>query len=395
MLLILLLVTEILTFIALRDILYDKSRLRYYLFTTFNGVLTIWLWILYIESTLYEGIYDMPQNIWTLINLRGMIIGVVFPRSILSLFHFSGKIYKIYKRDKAGYLKPLTRAGLIAAIVIFSIIFIGSIPGRFFVKTEEVTIKIRNLHEDLEGLKIVHISDLHLVSFYHHHNLLQKIMERINGYDPDLLINTGDFVNYGWREFNRFDTVLSKAEARHGAFAVLGNHDMGTYHPHFTEADRKNNILNMKRLIRASGYTLLDGENTILRIGNTEVAVAGVATMGRYPEIIHTDVSEAMSGTDSADLKILVLHDPDQWGEDVKSVTDIDLSLAGHTHGMQVGIIAGKIRWSPARFIYRYWHGLYTERGQHLYVSRGLGVMGIPVRIWMPPEITLITLVAE
>lgn len=392
MLLIFLLATEILTFIALRDYLYDKSRVRYYLFTIFNGILSIWLWILYIEVTLYEGIYDMPENIWTLMNLRGMITGVVFPRSVFVLFHFSGRIRK---GERGGFIRSRTKAGLITALAILVIFAAGSLPGRFCIKTEEVTVKFRELHPDLEGLTIVHLSDMHLVSFFHHHNMLEKLMYRINRYEPDLIINSGDFVNYGWREFSRFDTVLSKATAKYGAFAVLGNHDIGTYHPHYTEADRANNILNMIRLIEASGYMVLNDEHTIVAVGGAKLAIAGVATRGRFPQIIHSNVTEALEGIDSVDMKLLVIHDPNQWEKEVKGVTDVDFSLAGHTHGMQAGIIAGRIRWSPARFFYNHWHGLYGEDDQYLYVNRGLGVLGIPVRFWMPPEITLIRLARE
>lgn len=395
MLLIFLLATEILTFIALRDYLYDKSRLKYFLFAIFNGVLTIWLWILYIEATLYRGIYDMPANIWTMMNLRGMITGVVVPRTLFVLFHFSGRLYNLFKNEKGAYMRPLTRGGFITAFVVFSILAVGSLPGRFIFKTEAVTVKIKNLHEDLDGLRIAQLSDLHLVSFYHHHNLLEKLMYRINSFEPDLIINSGDFINYGWREFSRFDTILSKATAEYGAFAVLGNHDIGTYHPHYTEADRANNILNMKRLIKASGYRLLNDEHTIVEIGDAKLAIAGVLTGGRFPEIIHSDVNKALEGIDSADMKLLILHDPDQWEKDVMGVTDVSLSLAGHTHGLQVGIIAGNLRWSPASFIYDHWHGLYQEGDQYLYVNRGLGVLGIPIRFWMPPEITLIELARE
>ncbi|HSL86819.1 MAG TPA: hypothetical protein VK861_07775, partial [Bacteroidales bacterium] len=152
---------------------------------------------------------------------------------------------------------------------------------------------------------------------------------------------------------------------------------------------------NMKRLIKASGYRLLNDEHIIVKIGHARLAIAGVVTGGRFPEIIHSDVNKALEGIDSSDMKLLIIHDPDQWEIDVMGVTDVSLSLAGHTHGLQVGIIAGNLRWSPARFIYEHWHGLYKEGDQYLYVNRGLGVLGIPIRFWMPPEITLIELARE
>jgi predicted MPP superfamily phosphohydrolase len=110
--------------------------------------------------------------------------------------------------------------------------------------------------------------------------------------------------------------------------------------------------------------------------------------------MIHTDIGPAMEGTDTADLRILLLHDPNQWRKDVCDKAGAELSLAGHTHGMQIGIITKKFRWSPVKRIYPEWNGLFSDGDQYLYVNRGLGVLSIPARIWMPPEITILTLSA-
>ena len=117
--------------------------------------------------------------------------------------------------------------------------------------------------------------------------------------------------------------------------------------------------------------------------------------MGRHPDIIHGDLRKALSGLDSVDLKILLSHDPNQWDEDVVSKTDIDITLSGHTHGMQMGIYTKKFKWSPSKYFYPHWGGLFREGNQYQYVNLGLGVLAIPFRIWMPPEITVITLKRE
>jgi predicted MPP superfamily phosphohydrolase len=220
-------------------------------------------------------------------------------------------------------------------------------------------------------------------------------MEEVNTYKPDLILNTGDFVSYGWREFDRNDTILSKAESRYGNYAVMGNHDFGTYHPFFTEADRNNNVLIMNKLIKSSGYTVLNDEHTIVKVKEAKIGLIGVITMGRHPHIIHGDLVKAMAGLDSVDLKILLSHDPNHWEKEVTSKTDIDLTLSGHTHGMQMGILTKKFRWSPSKYFYPHWSGLYSQGDQFQYVNRGLGVLAIPFRIWMPPEITVITLKRE
>lgn len=327
-----------------------------------------------------------------MMNFTGMLIAVVFPRAVLILFHFSGKLIRI---KRGGHIKWLTNAGVIIMLLIFSIVALSTLFGRFNFKTEEVTVKIKDLNKDLNGLRIVQLSDLHLSTFYHHRNVLKKVMTEVNSLKPDLILNTGDFVSFGWREFDGDDTILSKAKSRYGNFAVRGNHDAGGYHPDFTEADKANNVLIMNNLIKSSGYRLLNDEFTIINVGDAKIGLIGVTTAGRHPNIIHGDLGKAINGLDSVDFKILLTHDPNHWVKAVTGKTDINLTLSGHTHGMQMGILTKKIRWSPAKYFYPHWNGLFSDGKQFQYVNRGLGVLAFPFRIWMPPEITIITLKSE
>ena len=347
---------------------------------------------MYIELESYKGFYDNPAHIWLLMNMTGMISAVVVPRIILIIFHYTGWLLKLKTGRQSRWL---TNTGLFIMFIFLAVIGSGTFIGRFNFKTESVNIKVKGLRNELDGLKIVQLSDLHLSGFYHHKHLLEKAIDKANSYEPDLLLNTGDFVSYGWREFDTNDTILNKSRSRYGNFAVMGNHDFGTYHPFFTEADRENNVLIMNRLIRSSGYTLLNDESAIVNIGAAKVAIIGVTTKGSHPDIIHGDLAKAMSKVDSADLKILLSHDPNHWEAKVRGKTDIDLTLSGHTHGMQMGIITKKFRWSPSKYFYPHWNGLFTEGNQFQYVNRGLGVLVIPFRILMPPEITVITLQKE
>ena len=391
-LLIILIITEILTPVVLRQHFYNYSKPKYYISIIIHVILSIWVWILYIETTSNKTFFDDPRHVWLMMNLTGMIIAVVIPRIILIILHFSGTLIKIKSR---GHVRSLTNSGLIVMSIILTIIALGSLYGRFNFKTEEVTIKIQGLNKDLDGLKIVQLSDMHLATFYHHKKLLQRVMDEVNTYKPDLILNTGDFVSFGWREFESDDTILSKARSKYGNFAILGNHDVGTYDPYFTEADKENNILIMNKLIKASGYQTLIDEFRIVNIGKAKIALIGVITKGRHPHIIHGDLNKAISGLDSVDLKILLTHDPNHWAEAVTGKTDIGITLSGHTHGMQMGILTKKFRWSPAKYFYPHWNGLYRTGTQYQYVNRGLGVLAIPFRIWMPPEITIITVRKE
>ena len=391
-LLIILIASEILTMLVLREHFYHHSKAKYFLSIIINAILSLAVWITFIEMDSFRGFFDSPRHVWLMMNMTGLIVAVVIPRVILDILHFTGKLVRIKKGD---HIRFLTNAGLIIMIVFLTIIGFSTFHGRFNFKTEEVTIKIKGLNRDLDDLKIVQLSDMHLPCFYNHRKLLQKVMYNVNSLKPDLILNTGDFVDFGWREFDRNDTILSKAKSRYGNFAILGNHDVGTYDPFFTEADRENNILIMNNQIRASGYKVLNDESEIINIGKARLALIGIVTKGRHPHMIHGNLDKAISGTDSVDLKILLSHDPNQWAEDVVRKTDIDITLSGHTHGMQMGIITKKFRWSPSKYFYPNWNGLYSDGMQYQYVNRGLGVLAIPFRIWMPPEITVITVKKE
>jgi predicted MPP superfamily phosphohydrolase len=355
-------------------------------------MLSIWLWILWFETVSFKGIFDEPDHIWMITNLIGMISGVVIPRIIIILFHFTGKVRH---RKTGGHYRLLTNTGIIISIIVFLTVMTGTLYTRFNFKTDRVTLKINDLKPELNGLKIVLISDLHLSSFYHHKDQMVKVMRKINQENPDIMVNTGDYVSFGWREFGRFDTILKTAGGRYGSFTVLGNHDNGGYDPFFTDADKENNVLLMKKFMSASGYKVLNDEAEVIKIKDSRVEMIGVTTKGSFPHIIHGDLAKAMRDNDSADLKILLAHDPNQWDEEVTGKTDIDVTLSGHTHAMQLGILTKKIKWSPAKYFYPKWNGVYNEGEQYLVVNRGLGVLGIPFRIGMPPEITVITINAE
>jgi predicted MPP superfamily phosphohydrolase len=391
-LLIILILTEIFTPVVLKQHFYNNSKAKYFISIVIHIVLSLWLWIMFFEKTSYNSFYDNPKHVWLMMNMIGIIVAIVIPRVILNILHFSGKLINI---KTGSHLRGLTNTGLIIMAVILSVVSISTLYGRFNFKVEQVTIKIDGLNKDLEGLKIIQLSDMHLSAFYHHKKQLQKVMDMVNKLKPDLLINTGDFISFGWREYEKDDTILSKAKSRYGNYAILGNHDPGTYDPDFTQADRENNILIMNNLIKASGYQVLNDEFKKIKIGNATVAIIGVTTQGRHPHIIHGDLNTAIAGLDSVDLKILLTHDPNHWAESVEGKTDIELTLSGHTHGMQMGIITKKFRWSPAKYFYPHWNGLYTSGNQFQYVNRGLGVLAIPFRIWMPPEITVITIKKE
>jgi predicted MPP superfamily phosphohydrolase len=386
-----LLIIELLTLLVLYQHYSLRSRRYFFAISIVNLMFSVYSWYLFIRISFYKGILDDPRSVLLNMNFIGIFIAVWVPRSITVLLHFTGKLINIRKKR---YVRSYTNTGLCAGLVIFLIIAGGNLFGRFNYSVEKVNIGIPDLPEDLNGLTIVQISDIHLGSYKGNYDKLRKVVKIVNGFKPDIIFNTGDFVSFGWHEFAGADTIFKRMKSRYGNFAILGNHDIGTYIPDYTPKEIEANIIKMKELIRSSGYIVLDDENTILQIGKTKLAIAGVETRGRHPDIIHGNLTKAIAGLDSTEFKILLSHDPNHWYKAVTGKTDIDLTLSGHTHGMQVGIITPWFKWSPSKYFYPQWNGLFWEANQFLYVNRGLGLMEIPFRICMPPEITIMKLIS-
>ena len=137
------------------------------------------------------------------------------------------------------------------------------------------------------------------------------------------------------------------------------------------------------------GFEVLLNQNKVLERNGEKLAIIGVENWGIKPFPQKGDVQKAKSGAEEAPYKILMSHDPSHWDEIVlKEHSDIDITLSGHTHGAQFGVQLGNIKWSPVKYKYPRWAGMYEEGNQKLYVNRGFGYIGFPGRVGMPPEIT-------
>ena len=388
LLFIILLAADILSSFVLKDHFYRKFKTVFIFFSIIHLAFSLWIWITFIRVVSYNGHFDAPENVGNQMTLTGLICAVVLNRGLIIFTHYLGKLFRIKQRN---HIRVLTNIGLASAAIYFSILALSFLT-RFSYKTEELTLKIKDLDNEFAGLRVVHISDLHLGGFQSRPDKVAELIEQVNSLKPDIIINSGDFVSYGWRELKGYDTILARARSTYGNFAVFGNHDIGTYIPGQTESGIKENLAGMNELIRSSGYTLLDNSHTEIKIGTKVISFIGVSTGGRFPEMTHGKIIEAMKGLDSADLMIAICHDPDQWEEEIAGSTNIDLTFSGHTHGMQIGFFTGFFRWSIAKYFYPHWNGIYKEGVQWQYVNRGAGVLAMPFRIWMPPEITVITL---
>lgn len=293
----------------------------------------------------------------------------------------------------------LKRLGLIGGGLMFATLTIGMFKWVFDFKLWRKSIKIPGLPDALAGFKIVQFSDIHLGSWLSKNNLEEAVL-KMNGLNPDVILFTGDLVNYETGEAFEFEEALKKLYAKYGIFCILGNHDYGDYKRWESKQAKQDNMSRLFDFYNRLGWNLLRNENFILQRGNDKMAIIGVenwGSMSRFQK--YGDLDEAIQGVQSIPVKILLSHDPSHWDLKVRNYpVNIDITLSGHTHGAQFGFEFPGIRWSPSQYIYKHWAGLYSEINkttgnlQYLYVNRGIGTIGYPGRVGINPEITLIEL---
>jgi len=283
---------------------------------------------------------------------------------------------------------------LVIPLSVFSmmVVFWGMLFGRFNFKKRSSEISFKDLPPAFDGYRIIHISDLHLGSLHGYQEKLRRAINLINKESPDLILFTGDLVNNLAEETRGWEDLLSDLKAKDGNYAILGNHDYGEY---YDWPDEKAHQNNMQKLIRAhedSGFFLLLNRSVKISRKDEDIFLAGVENWGLPPFKQYGDLTKALQGIPDAKFTILLSHDPSHWDEEVTGRTGVHLTLSGHTHGMQFGVRIGKFRWSPIQVKYPRWVGFYQQGYQYLHVNPGLGYIGYAGRIWIPPEISVITL---
>jgi predicted MPP superfamily phosphohydrolase len=282
--------------------------------------------------------------------------------------------------------------GLFSGFLPFFVILYSVFRSLYRFKVHRIKINFNELPSNFEGLRVVHISDLHLGSFKSRHHILDRAVKIINHLEPDFIFFTGDLVNNNAWELKGWQTVLKKMVAKMGKYAVLGNHDYGDYSEWKSEKAKQSNFESIKYFFEKIDFKLLLNEAVSIEKEGQKIAVVGVENWGNPPFKQYGDLKKALKSVATVPFKILLSHDPSHWSMEVAEKTNIALTLSGHTHGMQAGINIKSKKWSPIQYKYEHWAGLYERFNQYLYVTRGLGWMGFPGRLGMRPEITLIEL---
>lgn len=268
--------------------------------------------------------------------------------------------------------------------------------NRYKYRVSKVKLKLDKLPAAFKGMKIVQISDVHSGSFDDHKAVAHGI-DLIMEQKPDLILFTGDLVNNEAKEIESYKDIFGRLKAPLGVYSTLGNHDYGDYVEWASPEAKVANLEALKQHHADMGWRLMMNEHVLLERGEDKIALLGVenwSAMARFPK--HGRLSDAYAGLEAANVpvKILMSHDPTHWDAEIRQkFKDIDLTLSGHTHGMQFGLKLSWMKWSPVQYIYKQWGGLYSQDKQHLYVNVGFGFLGYSGRLGILPEITVIELV--
>ncbi|MDB5258556.1 MAG: phosphohydrolase, MutT family [Chitinophagaceae bacterium] len=288
----------------------------------------------------------------------------------------------------------ISTIGLALASIPFASMVYGVLIGAHDYRVRKVKIALKNLPKSFEGFKILQLSDIHSGSFTNP-QLVKKGIDLAIAQKADVVFFTGDLVNNIADEVGEYKNMFSRIKAPMGVFSVLGNHDYGDYVDWPTPDAKRNNLDTLIGIHKEMGWDILMNEHRILKKGDDQIAVVGIenwGAKGRFPK--YGKMKEAVKNMEQVSVKLLLSHDPSHWDAQViPEYNDIDVMFAGHTHGMQFGIEIPGFKWSPVKYMYEQWGGLYQKGKQFLYVNRGFGYIGFPGRVGMPPEITVVELV--
>lgn len=345
-----------------------------------NDIIPV-MWLLYSFLSIY-----ISKTLYALISLIGRIGSRIFGRN-----------------RRHGNATGI--AGLLVGIAVFITLWWGVFFTRREIEVNKVTITSSKLPASFNGCRIVQFSDAHVGTWGEDTTFVAKLVDEINSMNPDVIVFTGDIVNRRTEELRPFMKTLSRLKARDGVYSVLGNHDYGDYIDWKNEEDHKANNRLLAQWEKEMGWKLLNNDHDFIVRGTDSIVMIGVENWGEPPFPEYGRIRDAYNASrdsvynlNDERFKVLLTHNPEHWSREVLKISNIDLSLSGHTHAMQMMLRMGGWRWSPSVFKYERWGGLYEEENDegypmNLYVNIGSGEVGMPSRIGSAyPEITEITL---
>ncbi|MFN4762395.1 metallophosphoesterase [Gillisia sp. Q332] len=336
----------------------------------------------------------------------GFVLAFMAANIILTLFMFGEDLFrmslgvynKIIPSSAEDFSLPsrrrfLSQLALGIATIPFASLLYGMYQGKYNYKVLKYTLFFEDLPSSFDGYRITQISDIHSGSFDNQKKIAYAI-DLINEQASDSVLFTGDLVNNLAAEMDPWTSTFSKIKAKDGVFSILGNHDYGDYVAWENDEAKRANLEDLKNVHSKMGWDLLLNEHRFIEKNGERVAFVGVENWGSGGFKKDGDLDKAGNGLKPEDFKVLLSHDPSYWQEKIKNdPNNYQLTLSGHTHGMQFGIeIPGWFKWSPVQYRYENWAGIYEEFGRYINVNRGFGYLAYPGRVGIWPEISVIEL---
>lgn len=330
-------------------------------------------------------------------------LSIYIPKFIYCICSLAGRLLCHTHRNTGAMV------GVPLGLSVFIIMWWGAAFTRHDIETTDVYIVSSRLPDSFDGFKILQFSDIHLGTWGSDTTFVSRMVDSINAKSPDMILFTGDMVNQRSREIKPFLEILSRLKAPYGVYGIYGNHDYAGYID-WKEADGANkDFARLDSLVRSTGMTMLKNQSDYIRKNNDSIVLIGVENWGEPPfnqlgnlgKSYPANNDDKLHGLYDSKFKILMTHNPEHWSRVATDISNIDLTLSGHTHVMQTMIEIGDWKWSPSKYLYKNWAGLYKDTAKdgtpmHLYVNIGVGEVGFPARLGTAkPELTLITLKKE
>ena len=394
-LLVIIVALELYAFQALKTV--SKSKIVRYSWVVVS--LIAYINFSYVAITYDRTLGQTPQFQMAM----GIMLTVLLPKLVVLIAMFGEDVYRsvlklfsVISSNKTnsftGRRKFISQLALGIAAIPFAAFIYGIIQGKYNYKVLKYQLRFKDLPDAFDGFTITQISDIHSGSFTNREKI-QYGVDLINEQKSDLMLFTGDIVNNKADEMDNWIDVFSQLKAKEGKYSILGNHDYGDYMDWKDPQDKINNFQDVKRIHEKIGFDLLLDEHRYLEKDGQKIALVGVENWGKGFNQAG-DLEKASANINKDDFKILMSHDPSHWEHVVKKDDfNYQLTLSGHTHGLQMGIeIPGWFKWSPSKFAYKQWAGMYEEYGRYINVNRGFGYHAFPGRVGIWPEITVIQL---
>ncbi len=318
-----------------------------------------------------------------------IVLGFVFLAGMLNneLFSFAKKIRPI----------RYFQIGLCLMSAMIAVSLYGSIYEVSVLKVERINVRSEAVPKAFNAYKIAQFSDTHIGSRTSESHI-KKLIDSINANNPNLVVFTGDMVNFHAEEFRRFHTLFRELRANDGVYAILGNHDYGGYVRWENASDSLENLHALQEMYQELGWRILRNEHIYIHRGEDSIVLAGVdhytsKNVKPSKRTNFADTKKALEGVSTNDFVVMLSHNPQHFEEEL--ICDFpytNLMLSGHSHGGQMAIGVGEWKMSPARISMKHWRGFYHEGNSFLNVNTGCGFNALPFRIGMPPVVSVLTL---